>query len=187
MFKLGGLTRLRVVAAAYEEYLPLLDALSPSERTWSISVPADRNLASIKGEIEQIGQIIDPTQHTAVVMGSVPNPHGTLRAGQFISAQVEFAPPGNEVVLPNTAVIESGDQNFVFVIQEAASEQKPALHGRRSVMVSRQLNDRVCVVIDPMKSIARVDSKDANAERKSHPGESVVSSVQSNCSKRYSI
>ncbi len=175
LFKLGGLTRLRVIAAAYEEYLPLLDAMSPSERTWSISVPADPSLAPIKGAIEQIGQIIDPTQHTAVVMGWVPNPQGTLRAGQFISAQVEFAPPGNEVLLPNAAVIESGGKNFVFVIQEAASEEKPALIVRRSVIVSRQLRDRVCILIDPTKTTSRIDSMDATAEGL-NPGESVVSS-----------
>jgi len=149
LFKIANLSRLRVIASAYEEDLPRLDAMPIEERKWSITIPAEPNVVPIPGSIEQIGKIIDPTQHTAFVMGWVPNLDGKLRAGQFISAGVAFASPGNEVVLPSTAVIEKGGESFVFVAEGSVDTKQPTVFARRSVLVSRQIRDQVCILINP--------------------------------------
>ncbi len=161
------------MASAYEEDLPRLDALSPEQRKWSVSIPADPKVAPIDGEIEQVGKIIDPAQHTALVMGWVPNLRGALRAGQFISAVVSIPPPGNEVSVPDSAVIEKGDESFVFVAEADPTQQPSAVFVRRSVVVSRQLGQRVCVLIDPTANTRASDGRGAVREG-IKPNETVV-------------
>ena len=92
LFKVADLSRLRVLAYAYEENLPKLDALSPEQRKWTVSLPANPEMPPQEGTFDRIGSIIDPTQHTALVMGWVDNAAGTLRAGQFVTATVDVLP-----------------------------------------------------------------------------------------------
>jgi multidrug efflux pump subunit AcrA (membrane-fusion protein) len=133
-----------VLASAYEEDLPRLDALKATDRHWSISLPSRPDEPARDGSIEQIGHIIDPYQHTAAVMGWVDDPDAHLRAGQFITATVTLLPPENEVVLPASALIEKGGQNLIFV-------QSPdgKTFTQRQVSLSRQVGDRVCFHIVP--------------------------------------
>lgn len=144
LFKVADLSRFRVLAYAYEEDLPSLDRLPAEQRHWIISVPADPELAPQHGMIEQIGHIIDPMQHTALVMGWVENKDGRFRAGQFITATLELPPPGNEVVLPTSALIEKGGEKLVFV-----QTGDDPIFTRRHVSVSRQLGSQICFYIRP--------------------------------------
>ena len=92
LFKIADLSRLRVMAHAYEEDLPALDTLKDSRRSWSVVVGAGSEDAVTRdGRFDQIGSIIDPNQHTALVMGWVDNPDGRLRVGQFVTVRVEIA------------------------------------------------------------------------------------------------
>ena len=144
LFKVADLSRFRVLAYAYEEDLPSLDALSAEQRFWTITLPAEPKTVAQRGAIEQIGHIIDPMQHTALVMGWVDNKHGRLRAGQFITAIVDLPPPGNEVVLPASALIEKGGEKLIFV----QTGDDPIFTQRR-VSVSRQVDGNVCFHIVP--------------------------------------
>ena len=69
----------------------------------------------IEGLVDDIGYLIDPNQHTAVVRGHIPNPNGLLRAGQFVTAAVELLPPKNVVEVPIGALVEDGKDSIVFV------------------------------------------------------------------------
>ena len=69
----------------------------------------------IQGFIDDIGYLIDPNQHTAVVKGHIDNPGERLRAGQFVSATVDLLPPDGVVEVPMDAVVEDGQQAVVFV------------------------------------------------------------------------
>ena len=69
----------------------------------------------IAGLVDDIGYLIDPNQHTAVVRGHIPNPNGLLRAGQFVTATVELLPPKNVVEVPIGALVEDGKDSIVFV------------------------------------------------------------------------
>ena len=79
LFKIADLSRLRVMAHAYEEQLPLLDNLAESQRQWTISVQSDTGLPPLAGRFEQIGKVIDPNEHAALVTGWVDNRAGRLR------------------------------------------------------------------------------------------------------------
>jgi cobalt-zinc-cadmium efflux system membrane fusion protein len=92
LFKIGDLTRLRVMAQAYEEDLPALDALPEDQRPWMVEVPSDPKGPARPGRFEQIGHVIDPNQHTALVTGGVDNLRGHLRVGQFDTSTIDFLP-----------------------------------------------------------------------------------------------
>ena len=104
LFKIADLSRLRVVAHAYEEDLPSLDALKDDHRAWSVAVGSGPDAATRPGRFDQVGCIIDPNQHTAMVMGWVDNPDGRLRVGQFVTVHLEVPPPKSEVVIPASAL-----------------------------------------------------------------------------------
>ena len=144
LFQIADLARLRVVAHAYEEDLPSLDAVPADRRKWSISVGAAADGAGRNGTFDQIGCIIDPNQHTALVMGWVDNADGRLRVGQFVTARLEIPPPPGEVVVPALALCEESDRTFVFVQSDGKST-----YVRRSVAVTRRQGDTVCIRSQP--------------------------------------
>jgi len=140
LFKVADLSRLGVLAYAYEEDLPTLDGLPASQRAWSVTVGSGGDAATRIGRFDQVGCIIDPNQHTALVMGWVGNPDGKLRVGQFVATRLEIPPPPGEVVVPASALCEESDRTCVFV-QSAGK----ATYVRRSVAVTRRRGDKVCI------------------------------------------
>jgi cobalt-zinc-cadmium efflux system membrane fusion protein len=84
--------------------------------------------------VDDIGYLIDPNQHTAVVRGHIPNPQGLLRAGQFVTATVELLPPKNVVEVPISAVVEDGKDSIVFV---QTDPDKPVYTMRRVQVTNR--------------------------------------------------
>jgi cobalt-zinc-cadmium efflux system membrane fusion protein len=139
LFKIADLSRLRVMAHAYEEDLPSLDALRDSRRAWSVVVGAgSEDSVARQGSFDQIGSIIDPNQHTAMVMGWVDNPDGRLRVGQFVTVRVEVAPPNREVAIPASALAEESGRASVLVQPDG-----DARYVRRQVVVSRRAGGKV--------------------------------------------
>jgi len=144
LFKIADLSRLGVLAHAYEEDLPTLDGLPQSQRAWSVTVGAGGPAATRIGRFDQVGCIIDPNQHTALVMGWVDNPDGKFRVGQFVNTRLEIPPPPGEVEIPASALCEESDRTYIFVQLEGQ-----ATYVRRSVAVTRRRGDRVCIRSQP--------------------------------------
>jgi len=134
LFMIADLSRLRVSAHAYEEDLPRLDALKEGQRRWAIRAASEPNAELHSGGFDQIGRVIDPNQHTALVMGWVPNTDGRLRVGQFITAEIEFPRPHDEVAIPAAALVEQGNQKIVFV----QPDEKQCRYARRLVAMTRR-------------------------------------------------
>src|SRR5262249_41302430 len=114
---------------------------APDEMHWAIRLKADPDAPPLEGTIDYIGDIIDPNQHTALVIGRVDNLDRRLRAGQFITARIALPAPRNEVVIPVTCLVEQGADNFVFVQPDAGKEQ----YTLRRVVVARRLPGAVAV------------------------------------------
>ena len=79
LFKIADLSNLVVWANLYEEDLPTIQKL-PRPIKWEITraVAARRYLS---GTLDQIGEIIDANQHTALLKGFVNNSRGDLLRG----------------------------------------------------------------------------------------------------------
>jgi cobalt-zinc-cadmium efflux system membrane fusion protein len=115
LFKIARLDKLAVYAYAYEEDLPALQALKPEQRRWQIRLQSDPKAKPLPSTIEVIGYSIDPTQHSAVLMGEVDNRDERLKSGEFITANVALPPELNQVIIPATALVEDGNESVVFV------------------------------------------------------------------------
>ncbi len=144
LFKVADLSRLGVLAYAYEEDLPTLDGLPARQRAWSVTVGSGGDATTRIGRFDQVGCIIDPNQHTALVMGWVDNPDGKLRVGQFVTTRLEIPPPPGEVVVPASALCEESDRTCVFVQLDGK-----ATYVRRSVAVTRRRGDKVYIRSQP--------------------------------------
>jgi cobalt-zinc-cadmium efflux system membrane fusion protein len=117
LFQTAKVDRLVVFANVPEDDLPALQALKGTQRRWTV-----RTVGSppVKGYIDDIGYLIDPNQHTAVVKGHIDNPGEALRAGQFVTATVDLPAPDGVVEVPLDAVAEDGQQAVVFVQTDPA-------------------------------------------------------------------
>ena len=141
LFQIADLSRLQVLAHAYEEDLPALDEVPPGQHAWSISVGGGAEAITRLGKFDQVGCIIDPNQHTALMMGWVDNADGRLRVGQFISARLDLPPARHEVAIPATALLEEAEKQMVFVQPDPGRLQ----FVRRRIAVTHRFADRVMV------------------------------------------
>ncbi|HEY3969056.1 MAG TPA: efflux RND transporter periplasmic adaptor subunit [Planctomycetaceae bacterium] len=137
LFKIADLSRMNVLANAYEEDLPALEGIPPAQRNWKIRLKADPK-EEMAGSFDRIGPIIDPTQHTALVMGWVVNPRGRLRSGQFITAYIKLPTQPDEVSIPVSALVDQEGKTYVF----SQSKKDPRRFQRRRVFPVRR-NDQV--------------------------------------------
>lgn len=119
LFQIAQVNRLQVVAYAPEDELPTLNALTSEQRIWSVRTVGPVPVSGLKGPIDEIGYLIDPNQHTAVIKGYIDNPHEQIRAGQFVSCTVQIPPPKDVVEVPIDAVVEDGKYAVVFVETDA--------------------------------------------------------------------
>jgi cobalt-zinc-cadmium efflux system membrane fusion protein len=115
LFQIADVSRLLVIASCPEDQLPVLEALDRDERRWSIHTVGAATDGGLPGYIDEIGYVIDPNQHTAVIKGYVDNPGRRIRAGQYITATVAIPPPADVVEIPTDALVDDGKQCLVFV------------------------------------------------------------------------
>jgi cobalt-zinc-cadmium efflux system membrane fusion protein len=132
LFVLAKVDRLGILAYAPEDDLPTLENLKPEQRRWTIQT-VGAGQRGIDGAIDEIGYLIDPNQHTAVLKGHIDNPGGRLRGGQYITCTIDLPPPKNTVQVPMSAVVDDGKQTVVFVQEDPA---KPGVYTMRRVRVT---------------------------------------------------
>ena len=164
LFKIADMSRVMVMANAFEEDLPALRALRPNQRNWKIDIKADPNDIPIPGKIDLIGSIVDPTQHSAAIMGSLDNTDGRLNIGQFITATIDLPPDPTMVAVPTTALVEEGDNTQIFVEVDAEHHE----FSRRQVMVTRRGRNLAFVRVSPTSSERR------DGDEPLHAGEHVI-------------
>jgi cobalt-zinc-cadmium efflux system membrane fusion protein len=126
LFQIAQVNRLLVLANAPEDELPtlnkLMDSPRPSDREWTVRTVGAKSASGLKGPMEEVGYLIDPNQHTAIVKGYIDNPEEKIRAGQFVSTTVQVPPPEDVVEVPIDALVEDGPNCIVFVQTDAAKQ-----------------------------------------------------------------
>ena len=71
-----------------------------------------------QGKVTYIYPILDPKTRTVKVRFEFPNPGWKLKPGMFANVELTI-PLGQRLVVPNTAVLDSGTEQRVFVAQGA--------------------------------------------------------------------
>jgi len=139
LYKLADLTELIALLHVYEEDLPYLRSMpKPIASTLRL------NSNPAAGEIScflEFGDLIDPSEHMALVFGHVPNPEGNFTAGQFINATIELPPEEGVVEIPTRALVEDGERSVVLV----QDPSNPTRFSSRRLSVVRRYHDRVYV------------------------------------------
>ena len=136
LLQIAKVDPLIVLASVPEDDLPSLQDLKNQTQDhigWTVHTVGTQ---PIEGYVDDIGYLIDPNQHTAVVRGHIPNPNGLLRAGQFVTATVELLPPKNIVEVPIGALVEDGKDSIVFV----QTDPKEPIYTMRQVEVTNRFD-----------------------------------------------
>ena len=166
LFTIADVSRMGVLANIYEEDIHKLTALSPEQQTWKVQLKAEPESPPIIGRFEVIGHVIDPSQHTAAVVGWIENPGRQLRIGQFITATIDLPGPSDAVLVPNSSIIDEGTTATIFVAQDADMLDIRARH----VAVIRRGRDFALLQRSP---VAKGELQPAQSL---HEGELVVTS-----------
>jgi membrane fusion protein, heavy metal efflux system len=149
LFQIARVDRLLVVANLPEDSIPALNnVMKTPEHKWTVNTVCADAQTGIKGIIDEVGYLIDPTQHSALVKGHIDNKDGHIRAGQFVSAAVPLPPPADVVEVPVNAVSEDGQTCVVFVQNDPT---KPHHYTMRRVEVVQRFADKVFVRTRPFK------------------------------------
>ncbi|MGO8750806.1 MAG: efflux RND transporter periplasmic adaptor subunit [Thermoguttaceae bacterium] len=157
LFQIADVSRLLVIANAPEDQLPILEALDQGERHWTVRTVGAESTNGLPGTIDEIGYLIDPNQHTAVIKGYVDNPGQRLRAGQYVAATVPIPPPAGVVEIPVDALVDDGQQSLVFVQTDAAKSQ----YTMRRVQVTNRFAQKVFVRSTPIPKEEQLTAREA--------------------------
>lgn len=163
LFKIADLSVLSAWARIYEEDIPLLQSL-PKPISWTLRLSASPQIGPITGTIDRIGEIIDPNEHMALMVGLVKNPSDQLHVGQNITAIIELPPEADVLEIPTRALVEDGDESVIFVQADPGATR----YTMRRVSVVRRHYDRVYV-----RSALTSEQKREGLEEL-HEGERVV-------------
>src|SRR5271166_6487476 len=174
LFQVADVSRLLVIASCPEDSLPSLEALGSNEKRWSVRTVGAASGTGLAGTIDEIGYMIDPNQHTAVIKGYVENPGKRIRAGQYVSATVNIPPPDDVVEIPTDALVDDGMQSLVFV------QPDPSVHQftMRRVHVTHRFDRSVFVRDAPLPKEEQLTAREAEEgllpKEPLRPGERVL-------------
>jgi cobalt-zinc-cadmium efflux system membrane fusion protein len=147
LFQIADVSQLLVTVHCPEDYLPALNDLQGAQKRWTVHTVGAPG-AGLSGPINDIGYLIDPNQHTAVVKGYVDNPGARIRGTQFVTATVKLPPPDDVVEIPDDAVVDDGRQSLVFV--QPDPHKNPNRFVMRRVQVTHRFADSMFVLKRPI-------------------------------------
>jgi cobalt-zinc-cadmium efflux system membrane fusion protein len=140
LIQIADLSRLLVTANCPESDLPKLAALKGADRRCTVTT-AGVAATTASGTIDEIGYMIDPSQHTAVIKGSIENPGQRIRGGQWVTVTVDVPPPDDVVEIPADAVVDDNGQSIVLVQSDSAKQE----FTKRRVQVLKRFDHTVFV------------------------------------------
>ncbi|HSQ58703.1 MAG TPA: efflux RND transporter periplasmic adaptor subunit [Gemmata sp.] len=139
LYRIGDLSSLAVWVHLFEEDLPLLRGIT-TPVPWVVAVPSWPG-SSFAGRMETIAASIDPSQHTALVTGTVENPKRELKAGMSVTVTIELPPPPGQIEVPTEAVIEDGRESYVYLLTAPGSNT----FVRKAVKVVQRSRDVIAI------------------------------------------
>ncbi len=83
------------------------------------------------GIVSFIDPEVDPVNRTVLVKAILPNKDLALRPGQFATVALTLAHHANAVVIPEEAIVPSGDKVYVYVVEDGRAQARPVTIGVR--------------------------------------------------------
>ncbi|MEI7613182.1 MAG: efflux RND transporter periplasmic adaptor subunit [Betaproteobacteria bacterium] len=100
-----------------EKHLPRLrEAMKSGPMKVDITLPGDAS-QSFEGEVHFIDNAVDPTTGTILMKARIPNTDEKLTSGQFLNVTLVLDTLKNAVSIPNEAVQQGAEGNFVYVVK----------------------------------------------------------------------
>jgi membrane fusion protein, heavy metal efflux system len=137
ILKLADLSRLTLWVQPHEEYLPLLRERLEKKIPvrWQIQFQSEPpETKPLDLAVVQIAPSLDPTMHTPMVFGYLPNEERKHFIGQFVTATIYVDPDPDTVEIPTAALNEGEGQSLVFV---QTNTKKREFTARRVAVVHR--------------------------------------------------
>jgi len=109
LFTIADLSVVWVLCDVYQDLLPRVHVGDIAE------INVSGYAEDFPGKVINISQLLDPNTRAAKVRIELPNPHGILRAGMFVTATFRAREPVERVVVPASAVVHLHDKDWVFL------------------------------------------------------------------------
>ncbi|MBI3676997.1 MAG: efflux RND transporter periplasmic adaptor subunit [Proteobacteria bacterium] len=110
LFHLSDRSSMRVVGKVYEEDL---GQVHTGQKAFVKLLAYPKQLLS--GTVNYVGPTLDPDTRTVEVWILLDNAQGLLKPNLFARADIVLSENPTALVVPNSAVLEAGGENFVFV------------------------------------------------------------------------
>ena len=128
IYRLADLSTVWVLAQIYEKDLPFIH--DGQAATIRATYGRDR---TIDGTVQTILPQVEELTRTATARIVLPNPDGSLRPGMFVDVRFASQLADDAVLVPDMAVLRSGEHNTVFVALDGGSfEPRDVKLGARS-------------------------------------------------------
>ena len=128
LYRIGDIGKVWVLAEIYEQDLPFLQV--GQEALVKLSYMADR---SFRGKVTYIYPTVEEKTRTARVRMEFPNPGFFLKPGMFVTVEIHSLLVPEAVLVPDMAVLRSGEKNTVFLTLEGGKfEPREITLGARS-------------------------------------------------------
>ena len=128
LYRIGDIGKVWVLADIYEQDLPFLQV--GQEAVVKLSYMPDR---AFRGKVTYIYPTVEEKTRTARARMEFPNPGFFLKPGMFATVEIPALLVSEAVLVPDMAVLRSGEKNTVFVALEGGKfEPREITLGARS-------------------------------------------------------
>ena len=128
LFRLADLSSVWVLAQIYEQDLPYIHEHQSAEVR-----PAYGSQPAISAQVARILPQLDEPTRTATARIVLSNPDLRLRPGQFVDVRLAVEVADDAVLVPDLAVLRSGERDTVFVaLPDGAFEPRTVTLGART-------------------------------------------------------
>jgi len=139
LYLISDLSTIWVNADVYEYEVPFVKVGQTADM--QLSYYAGRTYT---GKITYIYPTVDPVSRTVKIRIEFPNPHFDLKPQMFADVQLKIN-YGKQIVVPQEAIMDSGDKQYVFVVHDGGVFEP------RAIQMGAKLEGNV-VVLSGLKS-----------------------------------
>lgn len=94
-------------------------------------IPAVERRENLQGAVVAIDSRVDSASRTIGIKAQVDNPAGSVKPGSLVKVEVPLARKSNALVVPEQALLTTGEQQAVFVVEEGKARRVPVTLGLR--------------------------------------------------------